>query len=335
MYNTNKIKNNSFAYDEIMDSFNIVSYDELKIAVDEMIENNKIKPIKSKGMTSFYPRVYCEYRKVVEKRDYTELKNEIQKLNPRLNVQRYLNSPEQYEEHQEQILKLSNFLWNNKESLNREMSVKERSFEIWGNEKFIESKEGKSILAFNNIDKQYFNFYYAPEPFFCTEIKKKNKDAVVIVIENKDTWYSIGKALNLSENKMLYNIEINYLIYGEGNKATRKNALTDFINIITERPNNIYYAGDIDVAGVNMLYNCVSNNECTIKPFMPLYKNMVLTAEVNKMNKTDDNRGTDYNKEFLEEFNESEKIKVTEILDSNKRIPQEILNYQDYINAVQ
>lgn len=335
MYNVNKIKTNRFTYDEIMDSFNIVSFDELKLAVDEMIENNKIKPIKSKGMTSFYPKVYCEYRKVAEKRDYSELKNEILKLNPRLNISRYLNNPELFVELQEQIFKLSNFLWNNKESLDNEMSVKERSFEIWGDEKFLESKEGKSILAFNNIDMQYLNFYYAPEPFFCTEIKKKYKDAVVLVIENKDTWFSIGKALNLSENKMLYNIEINYLIYGEGNKATRKNALSDFINVLSERPNKIYYTGDIDVAGVNMLYNCDSNNEYTIKPFMPLYKNMVLAAEVYKMNKTDDNRGTDYNKEFLEEFNESEKMKVREILDSNKRIPQEILNYQDYINAVQ
>ncbi|MDW5298527.1 MAG: DUF2220 family protein [Sedimentibacter sp.] len=335
MHNVNKIKTNRFTYEAIMDSFNIVSYDELKIVVDEMIENNKIKPIKSKGMTSFFPKIYCEYRKVTEKKDYTELKNEILKLNPRLNISRYLNNPELYEELREQILKLSNFLWNKKESLNNEMSVKERSFEIWGDEKFLESKEGKSILTFNKFDNEYLNFYYAPEPFFCTEIKKKNKDANVLVIENKDTWYSIGKALNSSEKKLLYNIEINYLIYGEGNKVTRKNALTDFINVISDSPRNIYYAGDIDVAGINMLYNCDSNNECTIVPFMPLYKNMVLTVEVDKMNKTDDNRGKDYNKEFLAEFNESEKMMVREILDSNKRIPQEILSYQDYINAVQ
>lgn len=335
MYNINKIKNYRFTYVTIMDSFNIVSYEELKIVVDEMIGNNIIKPIKSKGMTSFFPKVYCEYRKVVEKRDYTELKNEIIKLNPRLNISRYLNSPELYEELQEQILKLSNFLWNNKESLNNEMSVKERSFEIWGDEKFLESKEGKCILTFNKIDTEYLNFYYAPEPFFCHEIKKKKRDSVILIIENKDTWYSIGKALNLSENKKLFNIEINFLIYGEGNKATRKNALIDFINIIADLTSKIYYVGDIDIAGVNMLYSCINNNEINIKPFMPLYNCMVNVADVNKMKKTDDNRGMDFNKEFLSLFNENEKVKVREILDNNKRIPQEILNYQDYIKAVQ
>jgi len=335
MYNINKIKNNRFTYITIMDSFNIVSYEELKIAVDEMIEKNIIKPIKSKGMTSFFPKVYSEYRKVVEKRVYTELKNEIIKLNPRLNISRYLNNPELYEELQEQILKLSNFLWNKKENLNNEMSVKERSFEIWGDEKFLESKEGKSILAFNKIDTEYLNFYYAPEPFFCLEIKKKKRIPCILIIENKDTWYSIGKALNLSENKKLFNIEINFLIYGEGNKATRRNALTDFINVIADLTSQIYYVGDIDIAGVNMLYSCINNNEIDIKPFMPLYKCMVNVADVNKMNKTDDNRGTDYNKEFLSEFNENDNVKVMEILDNNKRIPQEILNYQDYIKAVQ
>jgi hypothetical protein len=318
-----------------MDSFNIVSYEELKKAVDEMIENNVIKPIKSKGMTSFFPKVYCEYKKVVEKRDYTELKNEIIKLNPKLNISRYLNNPELYEELQNQILKLSNFLWSKKECLNNEMSVKERSFEIWGDEKFLESKEGKSVLNFNKIDMEYLNFYYAPEPFFCLEIKKKKIDSSILIIENKDTWYSIGKALNLSENKKLFDTEINFLIYGEGNKATRKNALTDFINVICDLPSQIYYVGDIDIAGVNMLYSCINNNEAGIKPFMPMYKSMVSVANVNIMNKTDDNRGTEYNKEFLSLFNENEKVKVLEILDNNKRIPQEILNYQDYIKEVQ
>ena len=335
MYNVNKIKDNRFTYKEIMDSFNISSYEDLKATVDEMIENNKIKPIKSKGMTSFIPRVYCEYRKVAEIKDYTKLKNEIRRLNTELNISRYLNNPEVYDEFEEQILKLSNFLWDKKGSLNNEMSVKERSFEIWGDEKFIESKEGKSILTFNNMDMKDLNFYYAPEPFFCTEIKKKKRDVAILIIENKDTWYSIGKALNLSENKMLFGIEINFLMYGEGNKATRKNAITDFIHTITDLPSKIYYAGDIDVAGVNMLYNSINNNEFAIEPFMPLYKSMINGTDVNKMNKTDDKRGIDYNTEFLSEFNESEALKVKEILDNNKRIPQEILNYQDYIKAVQ
>jgi hypothetical protein len=335
MYNVNKIKSKRFNYNAIMDSFNIGSYVELKIAVDEMIENNKIKPIKSKGMTSFNPKVYCEYRKVTEKKDYTELKNEIIKLNPKLNITRYLKNPEVYEEFQEQVLKLSKFLWNKKDNLNNEISVKERSFEIWGDEKFLESKEGKSILTFNMIDNEYLNFYYAPEPFFCIEIKKKKKDSVLLIIENKDTWYSVGKALNLSDNKLFFGIEINYLIYGEGNKATRKNALTDFINTITDLPSNIFYVGDIDVAGVNMLYDCINKNELAIKPFMPMYKNMVNLTDANKMNITDDNRGIDYNKEFLSEFNDDEKAIVREILDSNKRIPQEILNYQDYLKTVE
>jgi hypothetical protein len=111
--------------------------------------------------------------------------------------------------------------------------------------------------------------------------------------------------------------------------------LTDFINVICDLPSQIYYVGDIDIAGVNMLYSCINNNEAGIKPFMPMYKSMVSVANVNIMNKTDDNRGTEYNKEFLSLFNENEKVKVLEILDNNKRIPQEILNYQDYIKEVQ
>lgn len=334
MYNINNIKTKRFTYKTIMDSFNIDSYAELKEAIDEMIGENGIKPIKSKGMTSFSPRVFCEYKKVEEKKDYTYLKNEIVKLHPSLNISRYLSNPESYEELQEQILKLSEFLWNKKESLNNEISVKERSFEIWGEEKFLESKEGKSISSFNKLDNKILNFYYAPEPFFCTEIKKKNKDVIALIIENKDTWYSIGKALNKSKNKLFYGKEINLLIYGEGNKATRKNAVSDFINLISDSICIVYYAGDIDIAGVNMMYECMKNNTVNFEPFLPLYKSMINIADVNKMNKTEDNRGTSYNKEFLTQFNQYEQVIVKKILDSNKRIPQEILNYQDYIKTV-
>ncbi|MGB4438023.1 MAG: hypothetical protein WBJ13_02110 [Sedimentibacter sp.] len=77
MYNLNKIKNKRFTYKTIMDSFNIDSYTDLKEAIDAMIEKNEIIPIKSKGMTSFSPRVYCEYKKAEIKKDYTDLKNEI------------------------------------------------------------------------------------------------------------------------------------------------------------------------------------------------------------------------------------------------------------------
>lgn len=331
MYNINKIKNNRFTYKTIMESFNIDSYTELKDAVDMMIENNEIKPIKSKGWTSFLPRIYCEYKKVSEKRDYTELKDEIVKLNTGLSISRYLNNPEAYEEYREKIIKLSDFLWNKKESLINEMSVKERSFQIWGDEKFLESKEGKSICSFNKLDSEKLNYYYAPEPFFCTELKK-SKNSTALIIENKDTWYSIGKALNKSICKLFYDTEINLLIYGEGNKVTRKNAVTEFLNAITDSIYKVYYAGDIDIAGVNMLYGCINCNEIIIEPFMPLYRNMISLADINKMNRTEDNRDTSYNMKFLDEFNDEEKIIVKEILDNNKRIPQEILNYQDYIN---
>ncbi len=332
MYNINKIKNNRFTYKIIMESFNIDSYTELKEAVDMMIENNEIKPIKSKGWTSFLPRVYCEYKKVSEKKDYTELKDEIVKLNAGLNLSRYLNNPEVYEEYRKEIIKLSDFLWNKKECIINEVSVKERSFQIWGDEKFLESKEGKSICSFNKLDNEKLNYYYAPEPFFCTELKKSKK-STALIIENKDTWYSIGKALNKSDSKLFYNTEINLLIYGEGNKVTRKNAVTEFLNAITDSIHKVYYAGDIDIAGVNMLYGSINCNEIKIEPFMPLYRSMISVADVNKMNRTEDNRDTSYNMKFLEEFNDEEKIVIKEILDNNKRIPQEILNYQDYINV--
>ena len=159
MPDINKIKSKFFTYLDVMKAFHISDYVELKAIIEEWIAEDKIIPVKKRGMTSFIPRIYSEYKKVTKKEDYKEYEKEIRKLHPDMDITRYLKNPKQFIENKEKIIKLSEYLWNNRETLSYNMSVKERSYDIWRNEKFLESAAGKQICSWNHLNNDYLNCF--------------------------------------------------------------------------------------------------------------------------------------------------------------------------------
>lgn len=335
MEDLNWIKSKEFNYKDVMNTLHIDDYAELHTLIDQWIADNKISPIKKKGKTSFFPSIYVEYRKLDQKADYSEYEKEIRTLNPKLDISRYLKNQKAFVDKQKEILELSEYLWNKSERLEKKMSVKERSYDIWKDEKFLESGNGKQICAWNQLDKTYLNFFYAPESFFFFDFDQDCECVTALIIENKDTWYTLGKALKQSEHKFILNQKIDMLIYGEGNKATRTNGITEFIEDRIRKPYKVFYAGDLDIAGLDMMYRCMaSNNEGYIQPFVELYQRMLVDVEINLLKLTDDHRGFIYEKAFLEYFNDKEQLLIRQVLEENKRIPQEVLNYSDYLELV-
>lgn len=325
-----KIQKKRFRYEDILNLYPDMNYRQLFDILEELCELKQIAPIKKSGKTSFYPAVFREYKKLPPSVDYSCYIDEIAALNPRLNISRYLEKPGEFKELRDGICKLSEMLWKDDPRLQQKMSVKEKSFAIWGDEKYLESKSGSRILAFNQFDQVSLNYYYAPEPFFCRVFDQIAGD--VIVIENKDTWYSIGEALKNSKNKRFLGVKAGLLVYGEGNKVTGEAALQTFVTEYGFEKRKILYAGDIDIAGILMFYGAVTHNrEIMIQPFMPLYNKMAKRAKNLQMQPTDDNRGRDWNTGFLDLFEEQNQEVVRKVLDENRRIPQEILSFQDYI----
>jgi hypothetical protein len=366
MKDLNRIKSRRFTYRDVMEALEIKDYHILKETIDHWITKGSIEPVKKAGRTSFVPSVYEEYRKINVKPDYSEYKEEISILNPALNISGYLNSPGKYVESASAIKQLSDYLWKHSELLKHCMSVKERSYQIWKSEKFLESSAGKKLCSFNKFNYDFFNCFYAPESFFSIDMHEKSDKVTALVVENKDTWYSLGKVLRKSENKKLLRQKIDVLIYGEGNKAVKygaiKEFMEDYIEVLPAQEYAVLYIGDIDIAGINMLYGCMEHNAgdeeyrgkgkaCVILPFIPLYS-LMLERLIHNMrtdsflkitekqiteylDDTDDHRGHDYNKSFLKYFSPKERIIIKYVLDNNKRIPQEIMTYSDYLALVE
>lgn len=331
-----KIKRNRFGYEEILEQMPGLTYEELYDVLEELCEKQMIVPVKKSGKTSFLPQVYREYKKLAAKPDHSHLIPEIRSLHPSLSIDRYLSNPGEFEESREYILKLSSMLWQKDARLEQWMSVKEKSYAIWGDEKFLESRQGRSILAFHHLDGEKLHYYYAPEPFFCRVFQPEGKGDVLI-LENKDTWYSIGRAIKGSDTGQIAGLTVGLLVYGEGNKITREQeGMSAFLEEMGygNAGQKVCYAGDIDRAGLGMFYDAKRQNpDLAIEPCLPLYHAMVRRAlqSGQKPELSEDKRAIGWERGFLSYFTEPGRSLVWQVLEENRRIPQEILNYQDYM----
>lgn len=131
------------------------------------------------------------------------------------------------------------------------LSINERSLQVFGDEKFLASTECKKILNQYGLSMGLFNIYNTPEPFIYYLNRSASKDA--LIIENKDTWYTMRKIL--MDTGYICNMDFKALIYGEGRKIQSS---FEYINADDTRDiHNLecfYYFGDIDSSGIDILY---------------------------------------------------------------------------------
>lgn len=303
--------------------------------VEELIENGLLSPVKASGNNGRIPPLYNKYRIIRPREDYTEYVESIRRLNPILNIAAYLKRPELYKKHCEIVEGLSRYLWYEAGLLDEPMSRKERSFSIWGREKLIDENYAlvREVLKFNNLGEDFLNYYDTPEPFF-EYVHSYVPEMSVLILENKDTWFSFRKLMQATGKNQFAGVALNLLLYGEGNKITKKGALAEYAGGMLGRQAGqtirFLYFGDLDREGIRLFYRtCEANPGLSIKPFAPLYRLMLDLAQGRKMPESKDKRDVEASIEDfagLSGFADSTVIK--DLLASGRYIPQEIINYQ-------
>lgn len=305
-------------------------------AIINLIEDKRIVPVKSSGSNGMNPPLHKRYTILKDEKSYQHLIDEIRLLDSCFNIKAYLDQPSQYAEHREFIIQFDKFIKTRSNDLEIEASINERSFQIFNLEKAIKhDRTIKSILNLNTRLAQKLNFYNTPEPFFTHYVSSEDKNLKVLnilIIENKDTWYTLSKLLSL-EKRNIFGIDFHILLYGEGKKIVRtSSSLTDFTNVILDGQECIYYYfGDLDYEGINIFNNLVQNNkELDIRLMSSLYVEMIRlskrinlpdTKELQRVNKMDD---------FLKQFNEENVKCIKMILQDRKYVPQEIISYIEF-----
>lgn len=319
---------------EMQKYLGIEDYLEFASIVKDLEGKKVISPVASSKGNGKRPALYNRYNILQEEIDYSKYIEELHYgLDIRLNKTYYLKNLEKYIEDRDYVLSLSRFLKKHPEGIETELAVNERSFQVWGKEKFLK-KGGEKILKNVGLTLDFLKVYETTEPLPYYSFDKTTPQNVVI-IENKDTFYSLRKFL-LSGKNSIFGVNISTVIYGGGKTIFK--SFKDFKLCVepylTHKENKILYLGDLDYEGILIYENLreAFKDEVNLEPFIEGYKEMIdkhLRENIDlPITKEGQNRGI--KTLFLDYFQDEYKKEILKLLKMDKYIPQEILTIEDF-----
>lgn len=335
MKNLRNLNKKRIGINEIQQYLELENYIELVNVVTSLIDKELLLPIKSSKLNGKNPALYNRYCIVDVKQDNSMYIQELSYgINILLDKTYYMKNIDRYKEDRNYIFLLSRFLDDQTDLLNTQVSANERSFQIWEREKFLNREGGKRILKNLNLSEEFLNFYDTTEPLPYYSYSKISPQKILI-IENKDTFYSMRKHL-IKGNNTIFNEKICTLIYGGGKNIYK--TFKDFDICVEpyllDENNEILYLGDLDYEGIIIyegLYQ-IFKGRFNIKPFARGYEFMLdkFIKEDISLPNTKEGQNRNIREVFLKEFTQEYRDIIMKVLTSNKYIPQEILNIGDF-----
>ena len=309
-------------------------YGEQHAYIMRLLDEGKIKPVRTAGKNGKKPALYLEYWLLEEAKDYSALKQELlYKLAPQIDITYYMHNLAAYAKERQDVLQLSSFIQNSADLLAREASYNERSFQIWGREKFLLKGEGKKILKHCGLELADLNCYSTSEPFAYFALTRQTPQKILI-IENKDTFFSMRRHL-LAGNKLLFGEQISTLIYGAGKRVIscfQEFAVSGEPYMLDAR-NELLYFGDLDYEGLG-IYEALAESfaeQGSIKPFVPAYLAMLQKSKgYPQLPTTKEEQNRNLQGSFLNYFSAEVQKEMQNILWQDLYIPQEILTLLDF-----
>lgn len=316
-----KYKKTNITLDEIykLSGLTIVpsTINELNICINELINEEVLQPLKTSKKN--VRGMYVKYR-LIKHDDTLDVKEEIvQTLIKPIKIEYYLKNPKEYVQDRGFIQTINNYL-KSRENEHRVITVNERSYQLLKNEKLLKEKE--NILNKLGIGFETLNCYDTYEPFFCyINPSFQGKEKNVIIIENKDTFWSTKKAVEGNSNVYM-------VIYGEGKKILKSFSYIKEFDI--SNTDKILYFGDIDYEGINI---CMSLIHAYPKYNIQILKNaykkcLELEDNLQKVHHNQ-NKVKHYIEEFCKGFDTSSQEKLKYMFENNCYIPQEILTFEE------
>ena len=275
-----------------------------------------------------YP-IYNKYHIILNKEPDQKLLAEIQSLHPLLHGSSWLiKHPQDYERFSLRLKQLSTwFFQHGKDTL--PVSRKERSFEIFNEEKMLEEDTGlPAVLRKIGLTKEDLYFYNTPEYCFHDFIPVRKENMTLLILENKDIWFNLRRIFFEENKHTLFGTAYDGLVYGAGNGVTTKNALAESTNFLGLQQVHYLYWGDLDREGLNIFLRlCENNTQSDIKLFVPAYQNMLAMSIDRQLPDSEDKR------EKMDDYTQiyaslgTYAFQAEKYIQENKRLPQEIISY--------
>lgn len=325
--------------DEIERKLHEESYEQLCKYVYRQVESGCLKPVKASGLNGKKPALYQQYWVADTDVDYSEYEEELKyKMSMQISVDYYLRHLAQYAADREWVQLLNQYFLDTQSGNPEPVSKNERSFQIWGREKFLQQEQGKKILKRCGVAASQLAYYETSEPLAYYSANRQTPQNLLI-LENKDTFYSMRRhLLDQSEDhkKEIFGIPFGTLIYGAGKGILR--SFQDFSFCVEPymqaKENRIYYFGDLDYEGIGIyerLAQLFEQQEIMICPFTQAYEKMMEKAgEVKKLPNTKEKQNRNLSGAFFSFFSEQTVSHMLQLLEREYYIPQEILNITDF-----
>ena len=325
----------------------LCSYEQQYAYITEQIALQHVRPVLASPRNGKKPPLHTLYHvtphHVVEETLQTDalLYEMDYMLAPEIGKSYYRKHIETYCKERNHILLLSTFFHKNKHLLNDRVSCNERSFQIWGDEKFL-SKASKTLLKHCDVNPDSLNYYETSEPFSYFSLHR-NVPQTVLFVENKDTFFSIRKAFfatsaDPTAERRLFGEAISTVIYAAGNSIT-KSVQAFRLSAephLCDANNRFLYFGDFDYEGIAIYYRTADAFQLNVPilPFREAYLAMLKSVQdVSKLpcmrQQTIQNMDR-----FYAFFAETSIRRMQAILAQGRYVPQESITYADFVSAM-
>lgn len=324
----------SIKWSELQEVLGVSDYVEFAKVVKYLIQSEVIK-----GMGCSFngrkPSLHSKYRIIKEDVDYSSFIYEIDYvISPEIDKSYFRKNIKSYIENRNEILKINNFLLNNSDRLKTPVSINERSFQVFGKEKQL--RKSKTLIKNLGLTEEFFNYYETSEPIAYYSLNREAPQNILI-IENKDTFYTIRKYIKEVSSNVL-GLDISTVVYGGG--KSKIPSLSEFKyyteDYISDEKNTFYYFGDIDYEGLVIYesYRTKTSSQIDLKPFVSAYEYIVdkCIDSVDDLPITKEGQNRNIGEAFFESFDSLYGDRIKSILEKDRYIPQEALNYEDLID---
>lgn len=315
-------------------------YPALAEVISGLVQANRLKPIKAQKTNGMNPPLYNGYHILKLPPSFSPEKQRklLARYHPRLDLAYYLKHPEEYERDEYYLQALDGFLRTSEKDPagqeKRSITINERSFELFYDEKWLASNHGQTVLQAVGLSLTDLNCHPTYEPFFYYQVRAftdHDKRANIMIVENKDTFFSL-KSLFQAGIMSWDGINYDLLIYGEGRKILRSLSFLGELFLEGSVPPNVlcHYFGDLDPEGIliwNELVQSYQPQGLTIVPLRLFYEELLNRHGLNAPTlRTAQRYRDDAILHFVSEFEQPLRDKLQALLQGGCYLPQEGLS---------
>ncbi|KLU60192.1 hypothetical protein CEB3_c36230 [Peptococcaceae bacterium CEB3] len=317
-------------------------YPAFAAVIEALCREGTLQAVKASRSNGRTPALSNRYRKVSGVLSEESL-GKLLGMHPLIKSEAYRKFPQTFTEDEAYLKALDAFLKNPglKASLEQGISANERSFQIFRDEKFLLSSQGRTFLQRVGLNLEDLSCYVTCEPFFYVDYRQVSPSEqssslpgvpvahTALIVENKDTFHSIKRAWRAG-GRRLGEQDFDLLIYGEGRKIVSSFAFVEDIQGISPENLRVLYFGDLDPEGLD-IFGALATAfpDYRIEPLVFCYEALwrLYGHAAPLRRETEQKLHPDYEGKFLEFFPQTLRSEIKSLLAQKRYIPQEGLSY--------